>query len=108
MCVCGWQLVALAVFIPLLTIGYGEIEGHRRSKADRLAFRRQLAHAVLAQRETARHRTGESVDALRARHDADTLPYYPSPPPRSDRDADHADIPIPWPPPPERSRRDRV
>lgn len=81
MCVCGWPLVALAVFIPLLTIGYGEIEGRRRSTADRLALRRRLVDAALAEdRTAAHHRTGEAVDALRARHDADTQPYYPTPP----------------------------
>ncbi len=35
MCVCGWQLIALAVFCQLLVIAYGEYEGRRaRQRAD--------------------------------------------------------------------------
>lgn len=75
MCVCGWQLVAVTMLLQLLILAYGEIEGRRRSAADH-----QPADAPTAQRSsTARHRTGEPVKALRARHDAETLPYYPSP-----------------------------
>ncbi len=33
MCVCGWQLIALAVFCQLLIIAYGEYEGRRRARA---------------------------------------------------------------------------
>lgn len=79
MCVCGWQFVAVTVLLQLLIIAYGEIEGRRRSEADRLALRRRLVDAALAERPTAsRHRTGEPVKALRARHDADAQPYYPA------------------------------
>lgn len=80
MCACGWQLVAVTVLLQLLIIAYGEIEGRRRSEVDRLALRRRLVDAALTERRSAaRHRTGEPVDALRARSDADTQPYYPAP-----------------------------
>lgn len=80
MCVCGWQLVAVTVLLQLLILAYGEIEGRRRSAADLRALRHQPVDATPAGRgPTARHRTGEPVQALRARHDAETLPYYPSP-----------------------------
>lgn len=75
MCVCGWQLVAVTVLLQLLILAYGEIEGRCRSAADH-----QPVDATTAGRgPTARHRTGEPVKALRARHDAETLRYYPSP-----------------------------
>jgi hypothetical protein len=80
MCVCGWQLVAVTVLLQLLILGYGEIEGRRRSAADLRALRhRPLATTSAERSSTARHRTGEPVKSLRARHDAETLPYYPSP-----------------------------
>jgi len=76
MCVCGWQLVAVTVLLQLLILAYGEIEGRRRSAADH----QPVDAATTAEcGPTARHRTGEPVQALRARHDAETLPYYPSP-----------------------------
>jgi len=34
MCVCGWQLITLAVFTQLLIIAYGDLEGRRHSKAN--------------------------------------------------------------------------
>lgn len=34
MCVCGWQLITLAVITQLLIITYGELDGRRRSKTD--------------------------------------------------------------------------
>lgn len=75
MCVCGWQLVAVTVLLQLLILAYGEIEGRRRRATDH-----HPVDATTAGRGgTARHRTGEPVKALRARHDAETLPYYPSP-----------------------------
>ncbi|MEY7972577.1 hypothetical protein AB8O38_11320 [Saccharomonospora xinjiangensis] len=79
MCVCGWQLVAVTVLLQLLILGYGEIEGRRRSAADLRAFRHRQVDGTPAEHSpTARHRTGEPVKSLRARHDAETLPYYPS------------------------------
>lgn len=61
MCVCGWQLVAVTVLLQLLIIGYGEIEGRRRSEADRLTLHHRLTDATLAERRSAaRHRTGEN------------------------------------------------
>ncbi len=75
MCVCGWQLVAVTMLLQLLILAYGEIEGRRRSAADH-----QPVDATSAERgPTARHRTDDPVKALRARHDAESLPYYPSP-----------------------------
>lgn len=74
MCVCGWQLVAVTVLLELLILGYGE-SGGRRSVADH-----QPVDGTTAERgSTARDRTGEPVNAPRARRDAETLPYYPSP-----------------------------
>ncbi len=35
MCVYDWQLVTLAMFTQLLIITYDELDGRRRSKADR-------------------------------------------------------------------------
>jgi hypothetical protein len=43
MCVCGWQLVAVAVAVQVMAIAYGDIEGRRRSDADWLALRCRLA-----------------------------------------------------------------
>ncbi|MFC4858754.1 hypothetical protein [Actinophytocola glycyrrhizae] len=70
----------MTVLLQLLIIAYGEIEGRRRSEADRLAQRSRQVDAALAERRTtARHRTGEPVNALRARYDADTQLYHPAP-----------------------------
>lgn len=65
MCICGWQLVAVAVLIPCLSIVYGEL------------IKRSTGTA--SSDVPARHCGGESVTSLRKRHRADDLPYYPSP-----------------------------
>jgi hypothetical protein len=70
MCVCGWPLVIVTALLELLVIGYGEIRAAMAMSA------RQDA----AERAPARHRTGEPVSDLRARHDTDNQPYYPTAP----------------------------
>ncbi|HEY0694079.1 MAG TPA: hypothetical protein VGD71_34180 [Kribbella sp.] len=37
MCVCDWQLLAVMIALTLLIIGYGEIEGRRRSRSSPLS-----------------------------------------------------------------------
>jgi hypothetical protein len=34
MCVCGWQLIVVTLALVVLVIGYGEIEGRRRARAN--------------------------------------------------------------------------
>jgi hypothetical protein len=53
MCVCGWQLVAVAVAMQLMAIAYGDIEGRRRSDADWLALRCRLADFTRVRRDEA-------------------------------------------------------
>lgn len=65
MCICGWQLVALACLLPCLVVVYGEID-------------KRLNSATTSD-ISARHRGGETVANLRKRHRADELPYYPEP-----------------------------
>ncbi len=62
MCVCGWQLIALAVFCQLLIIAYSEYEGRRRAHAALLQARR--GHVAVPERR-ARHRAGRRPEPPR-------------------------------------------
>lgn len=70
MCVCDWELVVAAALIQLVTVVYGQISRRGRTPPG-------PSEALPA--ATARHRTGEPVRALRARHGATGQPHYPSP-----------------------------
>lgn len=68
MCVCGWQLVALAVFAQLLVVVYGELDGRRRSKVARQG----------------EHRDQIDEPVHRPFHTTAPPPMSPSPTPASD------------------------
>jgi hypothetical protein len=70
-CVCGWDLVVIEVVFTGLLLVYGEI--NRRSAIN------DSNRSTEGPSREPRHRDGESVTALRERHGADTLPYYPNP-----------------------------
>lgn len=70
MCICRWELVAVAVVIALLFVFYSEI--NRRTC-------RQPSEMPSAKQIKPRHREGETVNDLRRRHNADSIPYYPNP-----------------------------
>lgn len=63
MCICGWELVALACLLPFLVVVYSAVDKRITS--------------LITPDISARHRGGEPVGSLRKRHRADELPYYP-------------------------------
>lgn len=65
MCICGWELVALACALPCLVVVYGAVD-------------RRITSQITLDTSSARHRGGEPVASLRKRHRVDELPYYPA------------------------------